>query len=144
MNNGHDHRDVAGNLQEVGLPVHKLVRVSTTPQGTSSSYQAHTKARGKAAPIDPFTSDNLEITVEEWLPSLQRAAEWNDWTENEILIQLAGHLWGQALQEWNLLEANKQGIGNEQLKCCRIASNIEILLLLPESFDICTKARRKQ
>jgi len=35
--------------------------------------------------------------------------EWNDWTENEILIQLAGHLRGRALQEWNLLEANEQG-----------------------------------
>ena len=29
---------------------------------------------------------------------------WNDWTESEQLIQLAGHLCGRALQEWNLME----------------------------------------
>ena len=28
----------------------------------------------------------------------------NEWTESEILIQLAGHLRGRALMEWNLLE----------------------------------------
>jgi len=66
MNNGHDHGDVAGNLQEVGLPLHESVRVSTTPQGTSSSYQAQTRARrGKVPPIDLFTSEDPEITIDE-------------------------------------------------------------------------------
>ncbi len=43
-----------------------------------------------------------------WLPSLIRAAKWNDWTETEQLIQLAGHLRGCALQEWNLMEEGDQ------------------------------------
>ena len=60
--------------------------------------------RGKAPPIDPFSGENPEVIIEEWLPSLQRAADWNEWSEPEILIQLAGHLRGRALQEWNLLD----------------------------------------
>ena len=32
------------------------------------------------------------------------AAEWNNWDQDELLIQLAGYLRGQAFQEWNLLE----------------------------------------
>ena len=32
------------------------------------------------------------------------AAEWNNWDKDELLIQLAGYLRGQAFQEWNLLE----------------------------------------
>ena len=39
-------------------------------------------------------------------PLLQRAADWNEWSESEIHIQLAGHLRGRALQEWNLLDGN--------------------------------------
>ena len=31
-------------------------------------------------------------------------SNWNGWISEETLIQLAGHLKGQALQEWNLLE----------------------------------------
>ena len=34
---------------------------------------------------------------------LKRAANWNGWTEDDLLLQLAGHLKGRALQEWNLL-----------------------------------------
>lgn len=37
-----------------------------------------------------------------------RAAEWNDWSEREILIQLAGHLRGRALQEWGLITAHER------------------------------------
>lgn len=35
-------------------------------------------------------------------PSLWRA--WNIWDSNELLLQLAGHLRGRALQEYNLLD----------------------------------------
>lgn len=45
----------------------------------------------------------MEFRFEDWLPSLERAAKWNAWSEEEQLIQLAGHLRGKALQEWNLL-----------------------------------------
>ena len=55
-------------------------------------------------PIDPFSGENPEVTIEEWLPSLQRAVDWNEWSESKILTQLAGHLRGRALQKWNLLD----------------------------------------
>jgi hypothetical protein len=42
------------------------------------------------------------------MPGLLRAAEWNDWSEHETLIQLAGHLRGRALQECGLLTAREK------------------------------------
>lgn len=36
------------------------------------------------------------------------AAEWNGWSEEETLIQLADHLRGHALQEWGLLSASEK------------------------------------
>ena len=65
--------------------------------------------RGKARSIDHFTGENPEIRLDDWLPSLRRAAEWNGWCEKEQLIQLAGHLRGRALQEWNLLSNEQLG-----------------------------------
>ena len=37
------------------------------------------------------------------MPSLNRAAKWNSWSAEEEMLQMAGHLRGRALQEWNLL-----------------------------------------
>ena len=55
--------------------------------------------QGKAPPVDPFTGEDPEVRIDEWLQSLERACVWNDWTEEELLTQLAGHLRSQALQE---------------------------------------------
>lgn len=60
--------------------------------------------RGKAPPISVFTGEDVECQLEEWLPSLERASTWNGWSEEDKLIQLAGHLDGRALQEWNLMK----------------------------------------
>ena len=57
--------------------------------------------KGKAPPIDLFSG---EMNFEDWLPSLQRSAKWNAWSDEETLLQLAGHLWGRALEEWNLMD----------------------------------------
>ena len=38
------------------------------------------------------------------MPTLERTATWNRWTENEKLLQLADHLRGKAAQEWTLLD----------------------------------------
>lgn len=38
------------------------------------------------------------MQLEDWLPSLKRAAGTDG-----LVLQLAGHLQGRALQEWNLL-----------------------------------------
>ena len=59
--------------------------------------------RGKAPPIDSFTGEDSEIRFDDWIPTLERAATWNNWTEDETLMQLAGYLRGRALQEWNLI-----------------------------------------
>lgn len=60
---------------------------------------------GKAPPVDMFTGENLELRIEDWLPTLERASAWNSWTQEELLIQFAGHLRGRAFQEWNLMSA---------------------------------------
>ena len=66
------------------------------------------RRRGKVPPVDQYTGEDPDIRFDDWLPALQTAARWNGWTDEETLIQLAGHLRGKALQEWNLLvEADK-------------------------------------
>ena len=43
---------------------------------------------------------------------IQKGSDWNGWTEDDRLIQLAGHLKGRALLEWNLLpESEKEMYG---------------------------------
>ena len=54
--------------------------------------------RGKAPPVDPFTGEDPECRLDDWLLTLRTAADWNGWTEGDSLIQLAGHLKGRALQ----------------------------------------------
>ena len=68
----------------------------TRPVDTTGTRVA---CHGKAPPVDSFTGKDAETTLDDWLPSLQRAAEWNGWGENEKLMQLAGHLRGRARQE---------------------------------------------
>ena len=43
--------------------------------------------------------EDKNVRVEDWVPALERAAQWNGWTKSEQLLQLAGHLQGKALQE---------------------------------------------
>ena len=50
----------------------------------------HTRARrGKMSPVDAFTGENSEVCFDDWLPALKRAAGWNNWDQDELLIQLA-------------------------------------------------------
>ena len=48
----------------------------------------------------------------QWLfPEINRKRKvlfWNNWSEEERLIQLAGHLRGRASQEWNLLSVDEK------------------------------------
>ena len=81
-----------------------ICSVGTTDHGklTGDSY-AHNPQPGKAPPTDPFTAEDRGMTFDDWLPILERVAIWNEWTPEESLMQLAGHLWGRALREWRLL-----------------------------------------
>ena len=53
----------------------------------------------KAPPVHSFSGGDPTLPFEDWLPGLQRAADWYAWTEAEHLLQLAGHLHGRALKE---------------------------------------------
>ena len=52
--------------------------------------------------MDLFTDQN-DVLWEDWLLNFELAAAWNNWTEEEKLWQLAGHLRGKVSQEWTLL-----------------------------------------
>lgn len=75
--------------------------------------------RGKAPPIDSFSGDDGAIRFEDWLPSLERGASWNAWTDEEKLLQLAGHLRGRALQEWNLIPAGDRSTFDSAVSALR-------------------------
>ena len=62
--------------------------------------------KGKAPLVDPFTGEDPAVKLEDWLPVLKRASLWNRWSQEEELLQLAGHLRGHALQEWDLLSTS--------------------------------------
>ena len=77
--------------------------------------------RSKPLPVDAFTGESAELQYEDWLPSLEREAVWNNWCELERFIQLAGYLCGKALQEWNMLLDEESsifdGAGKSDLTC---------------------------
>ena len=58
--------------------------------------------KGKTPLVEMFTGNDWEVHPDDWLPSLSRAATWNNWSSEELLMQ-AGHLKGRALQEWKML-----------------------------------------
>ena len=66
--------------------------------------------RGKTPPVDSFSGDNPDVRFDDWLSTLQRAATWNRWSEEELLMQLAGHMRGRALQEWDLLDESDKAM----------------------------------
>ena len=89
-------------------------RVNGRPT-TRSSVQR----RGKAPPVEPFSGESKTQRIEDWLPALERAATWNDWTEEDRLLQLAGHLRGRALQEWELLSEEDRGSYSQAVSALR-------------------------
>ena len=64
--------------------------------------------RGRAPPISLFSGEDAELRLDDWLPSMERAKAWNGWTTEECLLQMAGHLQGRALLEWNLLKDDEK------------------------------------
>ena len=70
---------------------------------TSTNASESRPRRGKAPPVDSFTGEDLANTLDNWLPSLQTAATWYSWSEDEKLMQLGGQLHGITRQEWDLI-----------------------------------------
>ena len=58
--------------------------------------------------MEQYTGESKEEQLDDWLPTLERAGQWNEWTPEELLLQLAGHLRGRALQEWNLMSTTEK------------------------------------
>ena len=89
------------------LPV-GLVPETLTHLEHSAGSASVQQRRGRAPPIEFFSGEDPAITVDDWLPSLERASTWNGWSVTEKLMQLPGYLNGQALQEWRLLSQTEQ------------------------------------
>ena len=70
----------------------------------SLSHMCH----GKAPPIDPFHGNDPDVRLDDWLATLERAAIWNGWSDDEKLMQLAGHLRGKAAREYALLSPEEK------------------------------------
>ena len=41
--------------------------------------------------MEMFSGEDSENSLDDWLPALVRAAEWNKWTKDELLIHLLLH-----------------------------------------------------
>ena len=65
-----------------------------------TSTPATSHHRGKAPPVDPYSAESEDERWDDWLPSFERAAQWNGWTDSDAL---AGHMRGKARQEFLLL-----------------------------------------
>ena len=92
------------------FPASSPVRSVEPTHPPHSSHASVPTRRGKAPPVNEFSGDDPECLLEDWLPSLERASLWNAWSEEEKMIQLAGHLKGRALQEWNLLRSDQRSM----------------------------------
>ena len=91
----------------------------TEVSGARHELSHVSRRRGKAPPVDSFTGEDPEIQLDDWLPTLLRASQWNEWVPEELLMQLAGHLRGRALQEWDLLEDHEKNNSESALKTLR-------------------------
>lgn len=108
---GTRERSSVGSTPHTGRPsttARGIVDKITESRRRPKERSADSSRRGKAPPVDSFNGEVYDITFDDWLPALQRASEWNGWSDEETLIQLAGHLRGRALQEWTLLRTTEK------------------------------------
>lgn len=96
--------------------------------------------RGKAPPVDTYSGEDPEMRLDDWLPALKTAAAWNVWSEEETLIQLAGHLRGRALQEWNLLGDGDRSTYDEAVKALRSRLDFGSRQIAAQEFRHCLQA----
>ena len=98
--------DLRSKLSVTGVAVPATMPPLINPVIPPSSVvprSVSTTRRGKAPPIDPFSAEGAETEFDDWLPTLEHAATWNVWSDEDKLLQLAGHHHGRALQEYNLI-----------------------------------------
>ena len=92
------------------------------------------RRRGPAPPVEPFSGENQEVQLDDWLPTLERAGQWNEWTKEELLMQLAGHLRGRALQEWNLVSQEDRSSWDDAVRTLRSRLEPGIRTLAAQDF----------
>ena len=73
-----------------------LVDLNLIPLVPVIAHRVYLQGLWNGPPVDMFTGEDPEVRFEDWLPSLQQAADWNSWSADEQLIQLAGYLRGRA------------------------------------------------
>lgn len=101
------------------LPIVSSSLATTVGGGVAAPTHESHRRRGRAPPVSEFTGEDPEYILDDWLPSLERASQWNNWTEEERLMQFAGHLRGRALQEWNLLSDDEKATFDTAVKSLR-------------------------
>ena len=80
-------------------PANTIVDASILSEASTVSHGR----RGKAPPVDAYTGSDPELRFDDWLPTLEQAAQWNNWSDNEKLMQLAGHLRGSSSRIWSFI-----------------------------------------
>ena len=90
--------------------------------------------RGKAPPIDLYSAISTETEFDDWLPTLELAATWNGWSDEKKLLQLAGHLRGIALQEWNLIATEEKTTFTDATSALRARLNPGSKALVAQDF----------
>ena len=68
-------------IQPVGAPSENTEESFVTPPVAEPRRRI-----GRAPPVDPFTGEKAYVFLDNWLPSLEQAATWNGWTEEECLL----------------------------------------------------------
>lgn len=74
------------------------------PPVTALTGSAPKPRRGKVPPNDHYTGDSVKAELDDWLPTLECVASRNSWLDGEVLIQLAEHLCGMALQKHSRMQ----------------------------------------
>ncbi len=97
---------------EAGYPAHRprarasrsdSIESHTSSPMTSRVVDPRTRTvLQRAPPVETFQGDSRGVKFEDWLPS------FDGWSDQDRLLQLAGHLRGRALQEWGLLQATEK------------------------------------
>ena len=110
----------ASSEEPGSLPPPETLSLSPVYSDEETEEHVRSHRRGRAPPVEMFSGEDSENTIDDWLPSLLRAAEWNGWTKIELLLQLAGHLKGRARQEWSLLSESEKSDYEEGVHALRV------------------------
>ena len=76
--------------------------------------------------------------------SFERAAEWNNWTDSERLLQLAGNLRGKAWQEFSLLSNDEKATFSNAIVAMRGRLDAGNCALAAQDFKHATQGSQKQ